>query len=116
MVDLFTTDFEKLKHCAIFQKYFFYFLLKMEQSLVTFPTWEKYIVISNTIENLRVKDKRFIFHTLRKHPEAKYRIMVFVNVFYGSNPSNFAFFNGHDVEETLFIAGTHVNPSKVLST
>lgn len=42
----------------------------MEQSLVTFPTWEKYIVISNSIENLRVKDKRFIFHTLRKTPEA----------------------------------------------
>lgn len=42
----------------------------MEQSLLTFPTWEKYIVISNTIESLRVKDKRLIFHTLRKHPEA----------------------------------------------
>ena len=42
----------------------------MEQQLITFPTWEKYIVISNTIESLKVKEKRLIFHTLRKTPEA----------------------------------------------
>ena len=42
----------------------------MEKTLITFPTWEKYMVLSATIENLRVKDKRFIFHTLRKTPEA----------------------------------------------
>lgn len=42
----------------------------METNLITFPTWEKYIVLSSTIENLRVKDKRFIFHTLRKTPNA----------------------------------------------
>jgi len=42
----------------------------MEQQLITFTTWEKYMVISNTIETLRVKDKRLIFHTLRKTPLA----------------------------------------------
>lgn len=42
----------------------------MEQSSVTFPTWEKYMIISHTIETLRVKDKRLIFHILRKNPDA----------------------------------------------
>ncbi len=42
----------------------------MEQTLITFPTWEKYMVIANTIEELRVKDKRMIFQILRKYPEA----------------------------------------------
>ena len=42
----------------------------MERSLITYPTWEKYLVICNTIDSLRVKDKRLIFHTLRKTPKA----------------------------------------------
>ena len=42
----------------------------MERSLITYPTWEKYLVICNTIDSLRVKDKRLIFHTLRKTPQA----------------------------------------------
>lgn len=37
----------------------------MERTLLTFPTWEKYIVLSNTIESLKVKEKRYIFSCLR---------------------------------------------------
>ena len=39
----------------------------MDQKLLTFPTWQKYMVISKTVDNLTVKDKRFIFHCLREH-------------------------------------------------
>jgi len=42
----------------------------MDRASITLPTWEKYLVLCNTIELLRVKDKRLIFHTLRKTPEA----------------------------------------------
>ena len=37
----------------------------MERNLLTFPTWEKYMVLSATIEMLKVKEKRFIFNCLR---------------------------------------------------
>ena len=41
----------------------------MERNLITFPTWQKYLVISNTVESLKVKDKRLIFNILRKTPD-----------------------------------------------
>lgn len=37
----------------------------MERHLLTFPTWEKYMVLSSTIESLKVKEKRYIFNCLR---------------------------------------------------
>ena len=40
---------------------------KMERNLLTFPTWEKYMVLSNTVEMLKVKEKRYIFNCLRNH-------------------------------------------------
>jgi hypothetical protein len=38
-----------------------------DRSLITFPTWKKYIVISCYIEGLRVKEKRQLFHIMRRH-------------------------------------------------
>lgn len=40
-----------------------------EHALITYPTWKKYIVISCAIEKLRVKDKRHLFHVMRKSDE-----------------------------------------------
>ena len=37
-----------------------------ERTFITFPTWKKYIVVSCFIESLRVKDKRQLFHIMRK--------------------------------------------------
>lgn len=37
------------------------------KSLITYPTFEKYIVISCVVEKLRVKDKRQLFHIMRKN-------------------------------------------------
>jgi len=42
-----------------------YISQRMERTLQTFPTWEKYMVLSNTIERLQVKEKRYIFNCLR---------------------------------------------------
>ena len=39
-----------------------------EYSNINYPTWKKYIVLSRTIENLRVKDKRNIFQLMRVKP------------------------------------------------
>lgn len=36
-----------------------------EYSSINYPTWKKYIVLSRTIESLRVKDKRNIFQMMR---------------------------------------------------
>jgi len=40
--------------------------MQNEQSLIMYPTWKKYIVISYFVEQLRVKDKRHMFHVMRK--------------------------------------------------
>ena len=37
-----------------------------EHSFITYPTWKKYIVISYFVESLRVKDKRHLFHVMRR--------------------------------------------------
>lgn len=37
-----------------------------ERHFFTYPTWRKYIILSCFIESLRVKDKRQIFHIMRK--------------------------------------------------
>ena len=39
--------------------------MRDERHFITFPTWKKYIVLSRTIENLRVRDKRHIFYVMR---------------------------------------------------
>ncbi len=38
-----------------------------ERSFITYPTWKKYIVLSCFIESLRVKEKRQIFHIMRRN-------------------------------------------------
>jgi len=37
-----------------------------EQSFITYPTWKKYLVMSYVVESLKVKDKRAIFHIMRR--------------------------------------------------
>ena len=37
-----------------------------EHTFITYPTWKKYIVVSCFVESLRVKDKRHLFHIMRK--------------------------------------------------
>lgn len=39
------------------------------QSYITYPTWQKYMIISQTIRTLQVKDKRGIFQTLRNEQD-----------------------------------------------
>ena len=34
---------------------------------ITYPTWKKYIVVSCYVESLRVKEKRHVFQTMRRH-------------------------------------------------
>ena len=41
--------------------------MQSEKSFITYPTWKKYIVVSRFVENLRVKEKRQIFHIMRNH-------------------------------------------------
>jgi hypothetical protein len=38
-----------------------------ERSFITYPTWEKYMILSCFIETLRVKEKRQLFHTMRRY-------------------------------------------------
>lgn len=40
-------------------------MMYSECSSMNYPTWKKYIVLSKTIENLRVKDKRNLFQLMR---------------------------------------------------
>lgn len=40
--------------------------MQNEHTFITHPTWKKYIVISCFVEGLRVKDKRHLFHIMRK--------------------------------------------------
>lgn len=39
-----------------------------DKEFVTYPTWRKYLVLSREIEQLRVRDKRAIFHIMRTTP------------------------------------------------
>lgn len=39
-----------------------------DSSLITYPSWTKYIVLSKVIDSLTVKDKRTIFNIMRKTP------------------------------------------------
>ena len=38
-----------------------------ERSFITYPTWKKYIVLSYFVESLRVREKRQIFHIMRRN-------------------------------------------------
>ena len=40
--------------------------MQNEHTFITFPTWKKYMIISCYVEGLRVKDKRQLFHVMRK--------------------------------------------------
>lgn len=44
-------------------------MMQNEQNFITYPTWKKYIVISYYVESLRVRDKRQLFHIMRKSSE-----------------------------------------------
>lgn len=53
-------------------------LRMMEESYVSmgtsirYPTWKKNMVLHRTISNLRVRDKRLIFQTMRSHPSVNH--------------------------------------------
>ena len=38
-----------------------------ERSFITYPTWKKYMILSCFVETLRVKEKRQIFHIMRRY-------------------------------------------------
>lgn len=40
--------------------------MQREHNFITYPTWKKYIIISCYVESLRVRDKRQLFHIMRK--------------------------------------------------
>lgn len=40
----------------------------MERDLLTYPTWERYTVLSHCISKLTIRDRRFIFQTARTIP------------------------------------------------
>ena len=40
--------------------------MQHEHNFITYPTWKKYIIISCYVEGLRVRDKRQLFHIMRK--------------------------------------------------
>lgn len=40
--------------------------MQNEHTFITYPTWKKYIIISYYVEQLRVRDKRHLFHIMRK--------------------------------------------------
>lgn len=43
-----------------------------ERDLLTYPIWERYVILSNVISNLTIKDRRFLFQIIRKqsvHPD-----------------------------------------------
>ena len=40
--------------------------MQREHHFITYPTWIKYIIISCYVESLRVRDKRQLFHIMRK--------------------------------------------------
>ena len=42
---------------------------RAERNFITYPTWKKYIVLSCFIESLRVREKRQIFHIMRRHTD-----------------------------------------------
>lgn len=43
---------------------------RTERNFITYPTWKKYIVLSCFVEKLRVREKRQIFHIMRRSGEA----------------------------------------------
>jgi hypothetical protein len=43
--------------------------MQPEQTLLTYPTWKKYIVLSSTVASLRMRDKRIIFDVMRNTPD-----------------------------------------------
>lgn len=41
-----------------------------EHRFITYPTWKKYLILSSYIEHLRVRDKRQIFHIMRRQGDS----------------------------------------------
>ena len=39
----------------------------MERQLLTYPTWERYTVLSHVISHLSIRDRRLLFHMARSH-------------------------------------------------
>ena len=46
------------------------------ESLVTYPTWKKTLVLSRVIESLRVRDKRVIFQMIRNHSSIDHNTLL----------------------------------------
>ena len=42
------------------------------EDYITYPTWKKMIVLSETVSKLKIKHKRSIFHTVRNLPIASH--------------------------------------------
>ena len=40
-------------------------LYNMERQLITYPTWERYTVLSHVISHLTIRDRRLLFHMAR---------------------------------------------------
>ena len=40
-----------------------------QSAFITYPTWKKYIVLSCVVEQLRVRDKRHLFHIMRREKD-----------------------------------------------
>ena len=40
--------------------------MQNDNTFITYPTWKKYMILSCFVESLRVKDKRALFHIMRK--------------------------------------------------
>lgn len=38
-----------------------------EYQLITYPTWERYVVLAARIANLSIRERRLIFNTIKAH-------------------------------------------------
>lgn len=59
-----------------------------ERTFITYPTWKKYIVMSCFVEGLRVKEKRQLFHIMRRHHDILHHDSFFPQ--YGITAGEFA--------------------------
>lgn len=41
----------------------------MERTLITYPTWERYSVLSHVVSTMAVRDRRKLFNIIRKLPQ-----------------------------------------------
>lgn len=41
----------------------------MERQLITYPTWERYVVLAHIVSELSVRDRRHLFQLVRKQAD-----------------------------------------------